>query len=66
MAFKYLEMFQAFSNVELGKLLGKLEKLEHGAGSVLFEQGDPEDGMYLIESAEFFRQRKALANRLLC
>ncbi|MDD9270710.1 SLC13 family permease [Paenibacillus sp. GCM10023248] len=59
MAIKHMEMFKNFSNIELAKLLGKLEKLEREAGSVLFEQGDPGDRMYLIESGriELFSQK---------
>lgn len=52
MAMKDMEMFKGFSNIELAKLLGKLEKLEHKAGDTLFRQGDPGDSMYLIESGQ--------------
>lgn len=59
MAIKHMEMFKDLSNVELAKLLGKLEKLERKAGAVLFEQGDPGDRMYLIKSGtiELFSQK---------
>lgn len=55
-----MEMFKDFSNIELAKLLGKLDKVKGQAGDMLFEQGDPGDSMYLIESGrvELFSQKQ--------
>ncbi|MFC5701996.1 SLC13 family permease [Cohnella faecalis] len=47
-----IEMFKGLSNLELSKLLGKMDKLSLAPGAVLFEQGDAGDSMYLIESGE--------------
>ncbi|CAN7756171.1 SLC13 family permease [Paenibacillus sp. LjRoot153] len=60
MAIKDMEMFKDFSNIELAKLLGKLDKVKGQAGDMLFEQGDPGDSMYLIESGrvELFSQKQ--------
>ncbi|CAN7183831.1 SLC13 family permease [Paenibacillus sp. LjRoot56] len=60
MAIKEMEMFKDFSNIELAKLLGKLDKVKGQAGDMLFEQGDPGDSMYLIESGrvELFSQKQ--------
>ncbi|KRF02407.1 hypothetical protein ASG89_24345 [Paenibacillus sp. Soil766] len=60
MAIKDMEMFKDFSNIELAKLLGKLDKVKAQAGDTLFEQGDPGDSMYLIESGriELFSQKQ--------
>ncbi|UJF33940.1 Crp/Fnr family transcriptional regulator [Paenibacillus hexagrammi] len=43
-----IEMFKGLSNMELAKLLGKLEKRWVPTGEVLFEQGDPAEHMYII------------------
>ncbi|NQX63426.1 SLC13 family permease [Paenibacillus qinlingensis] len=60
MAIKDMEMFKDFSNIELAKLLGKLDMVKGQAGDMLFEQGDPGDSMYLIESGriELFSQKQ--------
>ncbi|MFD0675144.1 SLC13 family permease [Cohnella sp. GCM10027633] len=42
-------IFNGLSNIELAKILGRLDKRELPAGSRLFEQGDPGDSMFLIE-----------------
>ncbi|WP_187274227.1 SLC13 family permease [Paenibacillus sp. N3.4] len=52
MAIKDIEMFKGFSNLELAKLLGKLEKIEMPVGSSLFEQGEFGDSMYLIKTGK--------------
>jgi CRP-like cAMP-binding protein/di/tricarboxylate transporter len=59
-AIKDMEMFKDFSNIELAKLLGKLDMVKGQAGDMLFEQGDPGDSMYLIESGriELFSQKQ--------
>jgi CRP-like cAMP-binding protein/di/tricarboxylate transporter len=56
---KQIEMFQGLSNMELAKLLGRLEKTVLTVGAVLFEQGDPGDRMYIINSGriELFIQK---------
>ncbi len=45
-------MFSQLSNLELAKLLGKLNKESVSPGEMLFEQGDAGDRMYLIESGK--------------
>ncbi|WP_166239720.1 SLC13 family permease [Paenibacillus turpanensis] len=46
----HIPMFQTLSNMELSKLLGKLEKQQLPAQSTLFRQGDHGDSMYIVES----------------
>lgn len=45
-------IFGGLTNLELAKLLGRLDKWELPAGRLLFEQGDPGDSMFLIESGK--------------
>lgn len=49
MTLNEIEMFHGLSNVELAKIVGRLEKLQFQAGEVLFEQGDSGDSMYIIQ-----------------
>ncbi|MCQ6560457.1 Crp/Fnr family transcriptional regulator [Paenibacillus mendelii] len=58
MKIKRFEMVKSLSNIELAKLLGKLEKRQLSTGEMLFEQGDAGDSMYMIESGriELFSQ----------
>ncbi|MFC5528544.1 SLC13 family permease [Cohnella yongneupensis] len=42
-------IFSGLTNIELAKILGKLDKRELQAGKLLFEQGDAGDSMFLIE-----------------
>lgn len=45
-------MFKQLSNMELAKLLGKLERRMIPVGTVLFSEGDPGDNLYLIKSGK--------------
>ncbi|MED4584258.1 SLC13 family permease [Brevibacillus choshinensis] len=45
-------MFKQLSNIELAKLLGKLELRIVTVGTVLFRQGDPGDRLYVIKSGK--------------
>ncbi|USG66864.1 SLC13 family permease [Brevibacillus ruminantium] len=45
-------MFKQLSNMELAKLLGKLEQQTAAIGTVLFRQGDPGDKLFLIKSGK--------------
>lgn len=45
-------MFKQLSNIELAKLLGKLELRTVTVGTVLFRQGDPGDRLYVIKSGK--------------
>lgn len=47
-----IEMFKQLSNMELAKLLGKLDKKKLAVGTVLFHQGDRGEHLYLIESGK--------------
>lgn len=42
-------MFKQLSNIELAKLLGKLDRRTVKVGTVLFRQGDPGDSLYVIK-----------------
>ncbi|MCI3920075.1 anion permease [Paenibacillus sp. TRM 82003] len=44
------EMFKGLPNVELAKLLGRLDRVPLSDGETLFRQGDAGDSLYLIES----------------
>ena len=44
------EIFESFSALELGKLLGILEEMELPKHNVLFSPGDPCDAIFFIES----------------
>ncbi|WP_159882003.1 SLC13 family permease [Paenibacillus puerhi] len=59
MTLQNIDMFKSLTNMELAKLLGKLEKRELIAGESLFHQGDAAGSMYLIESGriELFSER---------
>ncbi|MBP3961537.1 SLC13 family permease [Paenibacillus lignilyticus] len=61
-----IEMFKQLSNMELAKLLGKLERLTLQAGATLFEQGDPGDTMYIIDSGtiELFTRSDGMRHSL--
>ncbi|MBP1991483.1 SLC13 family permease [Paenibacillus eucommiae] len=50
MTLKNIEMFEGLSNIELAKLLGRLDKLYLASQTVLFAQGDVGDRMYIIKS----------------
>ncbi|MBW5445774.1 cyclic nucleotide-binding domain-containing protein [Cohnella sp. CFH 77786] len=54
-----MKMFHGLSNIELAKLLGKLDKLQLASGDTLFEQGDHGESMYLNEKGkiEFYSQK---------
>ena len=58
MKIKRFEMVKSLSNMELAKLLGKLDKQHLAAGEMQFEQGGAGDSMYMIESGriELFSQ----------
>jgi CRP-like cAMP-binding protein/di/tricarboxylate transporter len=62
-----IEMFKGLSNIELAKLLGMMEKRESSAGTVLFEQGDAGDSMFIIESGaiELFVRKEDNARQSL-
>ncbi|GED70843.1 hypothetical protein BRE01_45450 [Brevibacillus reuszeri] len=45
-------MFKQLSNMELAKLLGKLERRTIPVGTVLFSEGDPGDQLYVIKSGK--------------
>ena len=47
-----IEMFKQLSNMELAKLLGKLERRTVPVGTVLFSEGDPGDNLYVIKSGK--------------
>ncbi|QRG66776.1 SLC13 family permease [Brevibacillus choshinensis] len=49
---KKIGMFKQLSNIELSKLLGKLELHPVTVGTVLFRQGDPGDRLYVIKSGK--------------
>ncbi len=44
-----IDMFDRLSNLEVAKALGRMDKLDLPAGSLLFRQGDPGDSMYIIQ-----------------
>lgn len=50
MALQEIKLFSKLSNLELARLLGKLNKERYAPGEMLFNQGDPGDRMYIIES----------------
>ncbi|QMV40870.1 SLC13 family permease [Cohnella cholangitidis] len=52
MALTGIKMFQGLSNMELARVLGRLDKQNRPAGSLLFRQGDPGDGMFIIQSGK--------------
>ncbi|WP_340006219.1 cyclic nucleotide-binding domain-containing protein [Paenibacillus sp. FSL K6-0276] len=62
-----IEMFKDLSNMEQAKLLGMLTKLELPAGTLLFEQGDPGDRMFIVErgTIELFLNTEAGGRRSL-
>lgn len=62
-----IEMFKGLSNMELAKLLGMLDKRKYAAGTPLFQQGDPGDYMFIIESGtiELFSSVENSARRSL-
>ncbi|CAI6081617.1 SLC13 family permease [Cohnella sp. JJ-181] len=43
-----IALFKGLSNVELAKVLGRLERRTLTADEVLFRAGDPGDGMYIV------------------
>ncbi|WP_185602144.1 SLC13 family permease [Paenibacillus sp. 598K] len=43
------KLFAGLSNLELARILGRLEKVALPAGTVLFRQGDSGDDMYLLQ-----------------
>ncbi|MDR7316786.1 SLC13 family permease [Brevibacillus nitrificans] len=49
---KSIGMFQPLSNLELAKLLGKLEQRSIKVGTTLFRQGDPGALLYVIKSGK--------------
>ncbi|WP_308634899.1 SLC13 family permease [Paenibacillus silvisoli] len=61
-----MEMFKQLSNIELAKLLGKLERVSLQPGETLFAQRDPGDSMYMIDSGtiELFTQSEGTRHLL--
>jgi anion transporter len=51
-----IDMFKELSAVEQSRLFGRMDKLEFAAGSLVFEQGEAGDSMYVIDdgSIELF------------
>jgi anion transporter len=51
-----IEMFKELSAVEQSRLFGRMDKLEFAVGSLVFEQGEAGDSMYVIDdgSIELF------------
>lgn len=50
--FDNLEIFQGLNSREIRQLLRASEPVSFGAGETLFDEGDPADAMYLVESGE--------------
>lgn len=50
--FDNLEIFQGLNSREIRQLLRASESVSFSAGETLFEEGDPADAMYLLESGE--------------
>jgi CRP-like cAMP-binding protein len=48
-----VELFRGLDRVTLAKLVAHLEPLSLSAGDVLFRQGDPPDGLYLVSRGTF-------------
>src|SRR6185295_5460579 len=48
-----IELFCGLDRVALAKLAAHLEPLQVAAGEVLFRQGDPGDGLYLVSRGTF-------------
>ena len=45
-----IDMFKGLSAVEQSRLFGSMDKLDFAAGSLVFEQGEAGDSMYVIDS----------------
>lgn len=50
--FDNLEIFQGLNSREIRQLLRASESVSFSAGETLFDEGDPADAMYLLESGE--------------
>ena len=48
-----VELFRGLDRVTLAKLVAHLEPLSLSAGDILFRQGDPPDGLYLVSRGTF-------------
>ncbi|WP_169447647.1 SLC13 family permease [Paenibacillus daejeonensis] len=44
-----VKMFEGLSNIELARVLGRLEKITRPAGTLLFAQGDVGEDMYILQ-----------------
>ncbi len=49
---RHLPLFAAFSDDQLEQLIEQCEQLQLSAGDVLFEEGDPAQGLYVIMDGE--------------
>ncbi len=67
LALQKIELFSKLSNLELARLLGKLNKERYTPGETLFNQGDPGDRMYIIISGriELYAASEGGERRLL-